>query len=335
MEEETLVKPSVAELAGMFKCHDLPKPTGIEGGKPVRRKPPCSLKLHDRKDGGEGKEEKCPIISPHPPKVKPKNSPLIEKLQANLALSPTGPQLSPKSPGVKLTSPFSPNAPFSPLSPMLRPPQRQLSEEAPASFENPAEGSVLPSINKCRPRLSIKRRPPTRKHRTSCGEESGASGEAEGSQQNGDEEDVFLERSKDALEAQETTAASSDPNSVGAAAAGTDDSGKVEEGKAELLDRAPGDAAEEPEKEAHVTVEEVKEPREEAPGRAQDSESSLEALEESEAQTKATPEPDRAEERKEEEEEEKGETQAPEEMEQEEENYREVEKQEELESTAD
>ncbi|KAJ8405882.1 hypothetical protein AAFF_G00313190 [Aldrovandia affinis] len=295
MEEDTLVKHSVAELAGMFKGHAPPKPAGIEGGKPIRRRPPCSLKLHTKKDGGEGEEEKSPIISPHPPKVKPKSSPLIEKLQANLALSPTGPQLPPKSPG------------------------RQPSmEEAPTSFEKPAEGAVLPSINKGRVRLSIKRRPPTRQHRKSCGEEGEGAGGPESPQQNGDEDDVFLEVGKEAAEVQEIT---SPPLDSGEAPDRKDSlDSKMEEGEVEAADGAPRDSTMEPEEEV-PGGEEAREPMEEVPGEVQVSDSSADALEEPETHTEQMPE---TEER----------TQTQEEREVEEEKSSE-EKQEEPKSTAD
>ncbi|XP_030633280.1 capZ-interacting protein [Chanos chanos] len=196
--EDSPVKPSVAELAGRFKNHALPTPAGNEERKPVRRKPPASLQL--RNLHGESEPEKPTVISPHPPKVKLKNSPLIEKLQANLALSPTGHLPSPKSPELKLQpTPFSPVS--GPLSPTLRPPSQHSEDEVPVSFEQPAEGTPLPSINKSRARLSFKRRPPTRQHRKSASEDAGfeSGGESksptelENPQQNGNGEEVFKE----------------------------------------------------------------------------------------------------------------------------------------------
>ncbi|XP_070987622.1 capZ-interacting protein isoform X3 [Oncorhynchus clarkii lewisi] len=150
MEQDSPVKSSVAELAGRFKDHVMPTP-------------------HD---------EKPSIVSPHPPKFKmktSKSSPLIEKLQANLTLSPTSLLPSPKSPEVKLApTPISPAThcffPTSPCSPTLRP-QLSSEEEEPVCFESPAEGTPLLSFNKSRVRLSFKRRPPTRQHRQSCVEE--------------------------------------------------------------------------------------------------------------------------------------------------------------------
>ncbi|KAG7483922.1 hypothetical protein MATL_G00043370 [Megalops atlanticus] len=245
MEEDSLVKPSVAELAGRFKGHALPMPTTVDGSKPVRRRPPRSLKLQTKTDGGEGEEEKPAVTSPHPPKVKPKNSPLIEKLQANLALSPTALLPSPKSPG------------------------RQLSvEEAPTSFEKPAEGGVLPSINKSRARGSVKRRPPTRQHRRSCGDEGGAGGgstpppEQECQKQNGDEEEVFEEGAKDAVESQETSSPSS---GAGDTAHGKESLGKLAEVDAGTPDESGKDGTGDTEK-AVAAKEEAREPGEEVPG---------------------------------------------------------------------
>ncbi|XP_076138392.1 capZ-interacting protein [Alosa pseudoharengus] len=188
MEEECTVKPSVAELAGRFKGHPLPMPTANDEKRPIRKMPPCSLNFH--KKDGDSEPERPAILSPTP-KGKLKISPLFEKIQANLALSPTA-----LSPDVKLqATPFAPAGPTSPcgplpLSPTLRqppPPQRHASEEeVPVSFEQPAEGTPLPSINKCRARLSFKRRPPTRQHRKSASEDFSPTGEP-----NGDDADVF------------------------------------------------------------------------------------------------------------------------------------------------
>uniref|UniRef100_A0A8C3A972 Zgc:153184 n=1 Tax=Cyclopterus lumpus TaxID=8103 RepID=A0A8C3A972_CYCLU len=119
------------------------------------------------------------IVSPNPFKIKMKNSPIIEKLQANLTLSPTALLPSPnKSPEVTLQpaplSPTTPCSPQSPLSPTLRPSHLSGEEEVAVSFDGPPEGAPLLSINKTRARLSFKRRPPTRQHRRSAGEEEGA-----------------------------------------------------------------------------------------------------------------------------------------------------------------
>ncbi|MCJ8740204.1 hypothetical protein PDJAM_G00056100 [Pangasius djambal] len=167
MEEASPVKLSVAELAGKFKSRPLLMPRNDER-KPVRKSPPCSLQLHDQMDSESEKEK--PTITPQPPpKAKLKNSPLIEKLQANPILSPNILLTSAKSPeGKQQAAPF---CPIIPSSPTLRPPQQHGANEVPISFEQPAEGTTLPNFNKSRVRLSFKRRPPTRQHRKSAGEE--------------------------------------------------------------------------------------------------------------------------------------------------------------------
>ncbi|KAJ8256667.1 hypothetical protein COCON_G00188190 [Conger conger] len=146
--EKNSVGSSAANHTGNLKGHNVLPPTGTEE-KPVRRRPPRSLQLNIKRFEEQAVEEK-PAVSPRVLTVKSRSSPLIEKLQANLALTPTALLHSPKSP------------------------------EAPISFEEPPEGAVLPSINKGRARLSLKRRPPTRQHRKSCGEEEGAAGGADG-----------------------------------------------------------------------------------------------------------------------------------------------------------
>eukprot|EP00063_Salmo_salar_P004423 XP_013979258.1 PREDICTED: capZ-interacting protein-like isoform X1 [Salmo salar] len=218
MEDDAPPKKSVAELAGKFKAHAPPIPMGTDGSKPVRRRPPRTLQLPKTTAQGQVDEEKPISPSLHPAKTK-RNSALIEKLQANLALSPCSLLPSPKSPGLRLlppsftpTSPCSPTPPVTtvtPTSPVSRAPlPRSLSEEeTPATFEVPAtptEGSLLPSINKGRARLSIRRRPPSRRHRKSSGEEGdGATGEETplttsddpeakvGEEEKGEEEEVF------------------------------------------------------------------------------------------------------------------------------------------------
>nr|XP_009489506.1 PREDICTED: capZ-interacting protein [Pelecanus crispus] len=172
-EVDKSASPSVAELAGKFK-EQAANITGKEvpPHKPTRRKPPCSLPLYSHKtetsDNGEQKRSPnaCPI-----PKVKVKSSPMIEKLQANLAFAPAAllPGASPKSPGLKvLVSPFS-TPPSTPSSPGI---QSQPSEtnETPVSFDQPPEGTQLQCYNKVRTRGSIKRRPPSRKFRRSLSE---------------------------------------------------------------------------------------------------------------------------------------------------------------------
>ncbi|KAM9468746.1 uncharacterized protein Hap1MRO34_013362 [Clarias gariepinus] len=168
MEEASPVKLSVAELAGKFKSHPLPMPRTDEG-KPVRMSPPSSLQLHDQMES-ESEKEKPSVTPQPPPKSKLKNSPLFEKLQANPILSPNILLNSAKSPETKQQAvPFCPIIICSPHSPTLKPPQQH--SEVPVSFETPAEGTTLPNFNKGRVRLSFKRRPPTRPHRKSAGEE--------------------------------------------------------------------------------------------------------------------------------------------------------------------
>ncbi|XP_076590369.1 uncharacterized protein LOC143322853 isoform X1 [Chaetodon auriga] len=129
---------------------------------------------------------------------------LFSPVQANLALSPTALLPSPKTSEVKLqpaplspTTPCTPLSPPSPLSPTLRPSQLCSEEEDLVSFENPPEGTPLPSINKTRARLSFKRRLPTRQHRRSAAEEAGAfastlsPSELYSPKENGDHDQVF------------------------------------------------------------------------------------------------------------------------------------------------
>ncbi|XP_016101717.1 capZ-interacting protein-like [Sinocyclocheilus grahami] len=189
MEEDAPVKSSVAQLAGKLKGHAPPMPGSMEV-KSMRR-PPCSLVINNQKD--EEHEEKVSIC-PHPPKLKIKSSPLIEKLQANLALSPTVLLSPPKSPESKRPpTACSPISPCSSLSSTLQPTQLSCEDEAPVSFEQPVEGTPLPSINKSRARLSFKRRLPTRQHRKSTCEETkwnegnDSPCEPDSQQQNGDE----------------------------------------------------------------------------------------------------------------------------------------------------
>ncbi|KAJ8368608.1 hypothetical protein SKAU_G00086360 [Synaphobranchus kaupii] len=182
--EKNSVSPSGPDHTGKVKGRNMLTPAGTEEvvKKPIRRRPPRTLQLNTRKPEEQTDEEKPCISSSSAPKVRPRSSPLIEKLQANLALTPTALIPTPKSPEVNLPpTPFSPSPALSPLappSPALSPPSPALvsEEEAPVSFEDPPEGTVLPSINKGRARLSVKRRPPTRQHRKSCGEEAGAAG---------------------------------------------------------------------------------------------------------------------------------------------------------------
>ncbi|KAI4877919.1 hypothetical protein NFI96_017411 [Prochilodus magdalenae] len=221
-QKESVVKRSVAELAGKFACQsDVPK--GPEGNKPVRRRPPRSLPLPASNDAAQNQDEQQKgEVTSHPPR-KQRNSALIEKLQANLALSPSGLLPSPLSPGA--TKPpvltFSPDSPCSPAGPAVAP---KPSKEAPASFEKPAEGTVLQSINKGRARHSIKRRPPSRRHRKSSSDDVGTEEEkttspvSESSAPGGKEEDVFekqkVEEKKDgsAEPAPSTSEEQTEPN---------------------------------------------------------------------------------------------------------------------------
>ncbi|XP_063275424.1 capZ-interacting protein isoform X2 [Prinia subflava] len=139
-EVDKSASPSVAQLAGKFKEQAANIP---------------------------GKEKRSPNACPIP-KVKVKSSPMIEKLQANLAFAPAAllPGVSPKSPGLKvLVSPFS-TPPSTPTSPGT---QSQPSE-TPVSFDQPPESTQLQFYNKVRTRGSIKRRPPSRRFRRSLSE---------------------------------------------------------------------------------------------------------------------------------------------------------------------
>ncbi|XP_054481188.1 duboraya isoform X2 [Anoplopoma fimbria] len=112
MEEEAPSRPSVAELAGRFKGSTRPHDAaGNEAEKPVRRRPPRSLQLNKT----PGDDQEPPGVTSSLPAKAKRNSALIEKLQANLALSPTGLLPSPMSPGFRLL-PYA----FTPL-PQLRP----------------------------------------------------------------------------------------------------------------------------------------------------------------------------------------------------------------------
>ncbi|XP_069802255.1 capZ-interacting protein [Dendropsophus ebraccatus] len=164
---EESAPPSVARLAGLFgEALNSPRKE-VPPHKPTRRKPPCSLPLPKPEVSNNGDEKLSPPQS-QVPKVKVKSSPLIEKLQANLAFAPSSllPGPSPKSPGLKLmASPFC-TPPSTPSSPGVQP-HSSSAEESPVSFEQPPEGAHLQSYTKVRTRGSIKRRPPSRKFRKS------------------------------------------------------------------------------------------------------------------------------------------------------------------------
>ncbi|NXI39503.1 CPZIP protein, partial [Galbula dea] len=195
-EVDKSASPSVAQLAGKFK-EQAANITGKEvpPHKPTRRKPPCSLPLYSHKtETSDNDEQKQSPNACSVPKVKVKSSPMIEKLQANLAFAPAAllPGASPKSPGLKaLVSPFS-TPPSTPSSPGI---QSQPSEvnEMPVSFDQPPEGTQLQFYNKVRTRGSIKRRPPSRRFRRSLseygdGEELGVNISPEnGAKEDGDE----------------------------------------------------------------------------------------------------------------------------------------------------
>ncbi|XP_032076187.1 capZ-interacting protein [Thamnophis elegans] len=170
MVVEKSTAPSVAQLAGKFQQQSSNSGKEVPVPKPARRKPPCSLPLHTNKmELGQNGEVKPSPNAPRPIRIKPKSSPLIEKLQANLALAPTSmlPGASPKSPGLKaMVSPFN-SPPVTPVSPKTH---LSIPDESPVSFEQPPEGTHLQFYNKVRTRGSIKRRPPSRRFRKSQSE---------------------------------------------------------------------------------------------------------------------------------------------------------------------
>ncbi|XP_075053469.1 capZ-interacting protein isoform X2 [Mixophyes fleayi] len=164
--EET-APPSVAKLAGIFGDKANSPRKEVPPVKPTRRKPPCSLPLAKPTVTNNGDEKMSPS-QPQMPKIKVKSSPLIEKLQANLAFAPASllPGVPPKSPGLKvMASPFS-SPPSTPNTPGSQSHGSE-PEETPVSFEQPPEGAHLQSYTKIRTRGSIKRRPPSRSFRKS------------------------------------------------------------------------------------------------------------------------------------------------------------------------
>ncbi|XP_041949767.1 duboraya isoform X3 [Alosa sapidissima] len=185
MEGNPVIKVSVAELAGKFKDHSVSSCAGYDGqNKPVRRRPPRTLQIPATGDESQAEEQKSDGAAARPARSRNRNSALIEKLQSNLALSPLAlsptPMLpSPKSPGLRLQPPgSSPNCPSSPVAPMPRAGKKPV--EAPASFESPADAALLPSINKGRARLSVRRRPPSRRVRRAGEEEMDGEGGGSG-----------------------------------------------------------------------------------------------------------------------------------------------------------
>ncbi|EHA99160.1 Capz-interacting protein, partial [Heterocephalus glaber] len=189
---DSSASPSVAQLAGQFR-EQAAAAKETPASKPTRRKPPCSLPLFPHKvELGQNGEEKASPHASHPPKVKVKSSPLIEKLQANLTFDPAAllPGASPKSPGLKAMVSAFHSPPPTPSSPGVRS-QPSEAEEVPVSFDQPPEGIHLPCYNKVRTRGSIKRRPPSRRFRRSqsdCGD-LGDFTATESSQENGAREE--------------------------------------------------------------------------------------------------------------------------------------------------
>ncbi|XP_061682679.1 capZ-interacting protein isoform X3 [Syngnathoides biaculeatus] len=192
--EDSPSKLSVAELAGRFKGHIVPM-SNAHDESPFRRKPPCSLRFPVRED--DVQESDTDVVSTSPIKIRMKSSNIIARLQANLALSPTTLLPSPK--GAELNrEPDSPPPPaavettVTPLNPTLRSARLSVEEEEqeePAGFNSPPEGATLPNFHKTRVRLSFKRRPPTRQHRRSAGEEASllqSPGECTSVEANGD-----------------------------------------------------------------------------------------------------------------------------------------------------
>ncbi|XP_048123797.1 duboraya isoform X2 [Alosa alosa] len=184
LQGNPVIKVSVAELAGKFKDHSVSSCAGYDGNKPVRRRPPRTLQIPATGDESQAEEQKSDGAAARPARSRNRNSALIEKLQSNLALSPLAlsptPMLpSPKSPGLRLQPPgSSPNCPSSPVAPMPRAGKKPV--EAPASFESPADAALLPSINKGRARLSVRRRPPSRRVRRAGEEEMDGEGGGSG-----------------------------------------------------------------------------------------------------------------------------------------------------------
>ncbi|XP_034033477.1 duboraya isoform X2 [Thalassophryne amazonica] len=171
--ENVALRQSVAELAGRFKASaPPPDAAGNKADTPLRRRPPRSLELPEiHRDV----QQSSGVTTTLPTKAK-RNSALIEKLQANLALSPSALIPSPKSPGFRTPLPStiamvttsSSTVPASPVSLITAVPLTM--EESPTSFEAPptaVEGSILSNMNKGRARLSVRRRPPSRHHRKS------------------------------------------------------------------------------------------------------------------------------------------------------------------------
>ncbi|XP_058042058.1 capZ-interacting protein isoform X3 [Ahaetulla prasina] len=82
MVVEKPTTPSVAQLAGKFQEKSSVSGKEVPAPKPARRKPPCSLPLHTNKmELGQNGELKPSPNASRPIRIKPKSSPLIEKMQ--------------------------------------------------------------------------------------------------------------------------------------------------------------------------------------------------------------------------------------------------------------
>ncbi|KAM4546720.1 duboraya [Fundulus diaphanus] len=239
MENEAPPRRSVAELAGKFKG-PAPQPhsaAGNQADKAVRRRPPRTLQLPN----AHTDQTQPPSGAASPPKAR-RNSALIEKLQANLTLvSPTAAPL--KSPGLKmLPLGFSPPVPMvttsSTAAPTSPAPTSPLTE-SPTSFEAPpsaGDGNILQSINKGRARVSIRRRPPSRRHRkSSSGDDMGVG------------HDVADTHLSSGVEGQEKTTS-----------AGGGGGGGEEEGEEVFMEKGPTEASTPPERKETREEEETK-----------------------------------------------------------------------------
>ncbi|XP_059824486.1 capZ-interacting protein-like isoform X2 [Hypanus sabinus] len=185
MEEKPL---SVAAIASKFshKTSDTVEKDKKCPRGPIRKKPPCSLPLFGNNNSVKtesdhnGNEKQPANEACHHPKLKLKiSSPHIEKLQAALLISPAAlmPGAGPKSPLKPSASPFA-----SPASTPESPGARSVSSESdgtPATGDQPKEAETLQSLHKTRARLSIKRRPPSRRFRRSISDDVGNSGSSE------------------------------------------------------------------------------------------------------------------------------------------------------------
>ncbi|XP_072116361.1 capZ-interacting protein-like isoform X1 [Mobula birostris] len=184
MEEKPMSVAAIASKFSLKTSDTVEKDKKCPRG-PTRKKPPCSLPLFGnnnvKTESDHNGNEKQPVNEAcHHPKLKVKNSsPRIEKLQATLHLSPAAlmPGGGPKSPLKPSASPFA-----SPASTPESPGTRSVSSESdgtPATADQPREAETLQSLHKNRARLSIKRRPPSRRFRRSVTDDVGNSGSSE------------------------------------------------------------------------------------------------------------------------------------------------------------